>query len=66
MTPAFQKRIRDWGDYFYLPRLSKLSENGYKKQFGRLNTGIPHHLFQRNVSIALSRVQKFSDQAKQI
>jgi hypothetical protein len=26
----------------------------------------PHHLFQRNVSIALSRVQKFSDQAKQI
>jgi epoxyqueuosine reductase QueG len=30
MTDHFQKKIEEWGDSFYLPNLSRLSENGYK------------------------------------
>ncbi len=53
MTPYFQEKIDDWKDTFFLPKLNKLSEAQYKGLFGRLNTEIPFHIFQRNVRIAI-------------
>ena len=61
MTDHFQKKIKEWGDAFYLPNLSKLSENGYKDMFGHLNTGISYDLFHRNVLIAMERAEKLTE-----
>ena len=58
MTDHFQKKIKKWGDSFYLPNLSRLSENGYNDMFGYLNTGISYDLFHRNVIIAMERAEK--------
>ncbi len=58
MTDHFKKKIEEWGDSFYLPNLSRLSENGYKDMFGHLNTGISYDLFHRNVLIAMARAKK--------
>jgi epoxyqueuosine reductase len=60
MANHFQKKIKDWGDSFYLPNLCKLSENGYKDMFDHLNTDIPYHLFRRNVLIAMERAKRIS------
>jgi epoxyqueuosine reductase QueG len=61
MANHFQKKIKDWGDSFYLPNLCKLSENGYKDMFDHLNTDIPYHLFRRNVLIAMERAKRISE-----
>ena len=61
MTDHFQKRIKDWGDSFYLPNLCRLSENGFKDMFGHLNIDIPYHLFRRNVLIAIERAKSVSE-----
>jgi len=60
MTDHFQKKIEEWGDSFYLPKLSRLSENGYKNMFGHLNTGISYDLFHRNVLIAIEKAEKLT------
>jgi epoxyqueuosine reductase len=60
MTTHFQKKIKGWGDSFYLPNLCRLSENGYKDMFGHLNTDIPYYLFQRNVLIAMERAERLT------
>jgi epoxyqueuosine reductase len=65
MTDHFQKKIKDWGDSFYLPNLCRLSENGYKDMFGHLNTDIPYHLFRRNVLIAMERAERLTERANQ-
>ena len=65
MTDHFQKKIEDWGDSFYLPNLSKLSEDGYKDMFGHLNTGISYDLFHRNVLIAMERAEKLTERTNQ-
>jgi epoxyqueuosine reductase QueG len=61
MTSHFQKKIKKWGDSFYLPNLCRLSENGYKDMFGHLNTDIPYYLFQRNVVIAMERAERLTE-----
>jgi epoxyqueuosine reductase len=65
MTNHFQKKIKDWGDSFYLPNLCRLSENGYKDMFGYLNTDIPYYLFHRNVLIAMERAEKLTKRTNQ-
>jgi len=65
MTTHFQKKIKDWGDSFYLPNLCRLSENGYKDIFGHLNTDIPYYLFQRNVLIAMKRAERLTEKTNQ-
>lgn len=65
MTDHFQKKIKDWGDSFYLPNLYKLSKSNYEDMFGYLNTDIPYHLFRRNVSIAMESAQRASETADQ-
>ncbi len=65
MTHNFQKKIKDWGDSFYLPNLGRLSENGYKDMFGHLNTDIPYYLFHRNVLIAMKRAERLPQRANQ-
>ncbi len=65
MTNYFQKIIEAWGDSFYLPDLSGLSENGYKKIFGHLNTGISYDLFHRNVLIAMEKKEKLIGKTNQ-
>jgi epoxyqueuosine reductase QueG len=65
MTDHFQKKIKYWGDSFYLPNLCRLSENGYKDMFGHLNTDIPYHLFRRNVLIAMERAERLTERANQ-
>ena len=60
MTDHFQNKIEEWGDSFYLPKLSRLSENGYKDMFGYLNTGISYDLFHRNVLIAIEKAEKLT------
>ncbi len=65
MTHNFQKKIKDWGDSFYLPNLCGLSENGYKDMFGHLNTDIPYHLFHRNVLIAMKRAERLTERVNQ-
>jgi len=65
MTDHFQKKLKDWQDSFYLPNLSKLTENGYKDMFGRLNTDIPYYLFQRNVLIAMERAERLTERTNQ-
>ncbi len=58
MTESFQKKIEDWENFFYLPNLVELSEKGYRKMLGHLNTNIPYNIFRRNVLIAMERVKK--------
>ncbi len=65
MTDHFQKKIKDWGDSFYLPNLSRLSENGYKDMFDYLNTDIPYYLFHRNVLIAMKIAERLAERANQ-
>jgi epoxyqueuosine reductase QueG len=65
MTDHFQKKIKKWGDSFYLPDLSRLSENGYKEMFAHLNTGISYNLFHRNVLIAMERAEKLTEKTNQ-
>jgi len=65
MTDHFQKRIKDWGDFFYLPNLCRLSENGFKDMFGHLSIDIPYHLFRRNVLIAMERAKNISETENQ-
>jgi epoxyqueuosine reductase QueG len=65
MTDHFQKKIEAWGNSFYLPNLSKLSENGYKDMFGHLKTGISYDLFHRNVLIAMERAEKITERTNQ-
>ena len=64
MTTYFQEKINDWKDTFFLPKLSKLSEAQYKVLFDQLNTGIPFHIFQRNVMIAIKRAKKIARTGK--
>ena len=56
----FQKGIDEWGDSFYLPNLSRLSEKGYSDMFGKLKTGISYSLFHRNVLIAMEKAEKLT------
>jgi epoxyqueuosine reductase QueG len=65
MTDHFQNKIEAWGNSFYLPNLSKLSENGYKDMFGHLKTGISYDLFHRNVLIAMERAEKLTEKTNQ-
>ena len=65
MTDHFQKKIEEWGDTFYLPNLSRLSENGYNDMFSHLNTGISYDLFHRNVLIAMERAEKLTARTNQ-
>ncbi|MBW2123020.1 MAG: hypothetical protein JRH07_14435 [Deltaproteobacteria bacterium] len=60
MTETFQKKIPDWEDLFHLPYLVELTEKGYREKFGHLNTGIPYHIFHRNVVIAMERARTVS------
>lgn len=53
MTELFQKKIKDWETFYYLPDLIALSEEEYREKLGHLNTGIPYNLFRRNVLIAM-------------
>ena len=61
MTESFQKKIEDWENFFYLPNLVELSEKGYRKMLGHLNTNIPYNIFRRNVLIAMERVKKVGE-----
>ena len=65
MTDHFQKKIKKWGDSFYLSDLSRLSENEYKEMFGHLNTGISYNLFHRNVVIAMESAEKLTEKTNQ-
>ena len=58
-------KIKEWGDTFHLPKLCRLSENGYKNLFGHLNTGIPYYLFHRNALIALKRAEELAGRNSQ-
>ena len=65
MTDHVQKKIKDWGDAFYLLNLSRLSKSNYRDMFGHLNTDIPYHVFRRNVLIAMERAEKLTDRTNQ-
>jgi len=60
MTDHFKKRIKDWGDSFYLSNLYGISKGNYKNKFGHLNTDIPYHLFRRNILIAMKNAERVS------
>jgi epoxyqueuosine reductase len=60
MTDHFKKKVEEWGDSFYLPNLSRLTENSHKNMFGHLNTGISYDLFHRNVLIAMEKAEKLT------
>jgi epoxyqueuosine reductase len=53
ITKAFQRKIKEWESFFYLPHLVDLSEKEYREKFGHLNTGISYKTFRRNVLIAI-------------
>jgi epoxyqueuosine reductase QueG len=57
LTNVFQEQKKTWEEFFYLPHLAQLSEEEYGKTSGYLNTGIPYNVFQRNVRIALEKVE---------
>jgi len=61
MTESFQKKIKDWENFFYLPNLVELSKQGYREMLGHLNTSIPYKIFHRNVMIAMERAKKFGE-----
>jgi len=63
MTESFRKKIGNWEDFFYLPNLVELSEKGYKKMLGELNTDVPHNIFHRNVLIAIERAKTATQMA---
>ncbi len=63
MTESFQKKIGDWEQFFYLPNLVELSEKGYRKKLGQLNTDIPYKIFHRNILIAMERAKKAGEMA---
>jgi hypothetical protein len=52
-------------DFFFLPNISRLSENGYRDMFGHLNTGISYDLFHRNIIIAMGSAEKLMETASQ-
>jgi epoxyqueuosine reductase len=56
-TISFQEEVENWEKHFYLPALAHITVEGYKNNFGRLNTHIPYHVFQRNVARALGRIR---------
>ena len=58
MTDDFQKKIKKWEHFFYLPNLAELSEKEYIEQLGHLNTDIPYKLFHRNVLIAMEKAKE--------
>ncbi|TFG45314.1 MAG: epoxyqueuosine reductase, partial [Candidatus Brocadiia bacterium] len=58
LTVTFQKKIRDWERFFYLPDLVKMSEQEYIQSTDKLRAGIPYDLFRRNVRIALRNAAK--------
>ena len=60
MTQSFQKKIKDWEDFFYLSNLCKLSKNGYNDMLDHFNSDIPYSLVQRNVLIAMKRAEKLT------
>ncbi len=60
MTAYFQKKLRAWGETFYLPNLADMLPQDYRDTFGHLSTGIPYDLFHRNVLIALDNARKAS------
>jgi epoxyqueuosine reductase len=53
MTKAFQRKIKEWENFFYLPHLVDLSEKEYREKFAHLNTGITYKIFRRNARIAI-------------
>ncbi|MBW2594038.1 MAG: hypothetical protein JRE58_13740 [Deltaproteobacteria bacterium] len=61
MTESFQKKAKDWENFFYLPDLLELSEKGYMENLGYLNTDIPYKLFHRNVLIAMGKAKNGRD-----
>jgi len=63
MTEPFQKEVVYWEDLFFLPKLVSLSEEGYKRILGQLNTGIPYSIFHRNVVIAMERAKRIGGTA---
>ncbi|MEA3232145.1 MAG: 4Fe-4S double cluster binding domain-containing protein [Thermodesulfobacteriota bacterium] len=65
MTDHFQKKLKNWGDAFYLPNLSRFSKSSYKDMVGHLNTDIPYHVFRRNVLIAMERAEKLKERTNQ-
>jgi epoxyqueuosine reductase len=58
MTNFFQNIINKFRETFYLQNLRKLSENDYNVVFGKLNTGIPYHIFKRNIAMALENAKR--------
>jgi epoxyqueuosine reductase len=64
MTETFQKKIEDWQNFFYLPDLVELSEQGYREKLGHLNTAISYDIFHRNVLIAMARAKKLGDRGR--
>lgn len=61
MTISFQKMVKDWEKFFYLPDLANLSEKEYKEKLDHLKIDIPFSLFHRNVLIALEKAKKIKD-----
>jgi epoxyqueuosine reductase QueG len=57
MTRLFQEKVEAWEDIFCLPDLVKMTEEEYGSVFGHLNTGIPYHIFHRNVLGAMERAE---------
>lgn len=53
LTKIFQRKIKEWETFFYLPHLVDLSEKEYREKLGHLNTGITYKIFRRNARIAL-------------
>jgi epoxyqueuosine reductase len=57
LTTTFREKIAHWEAFYHLPGLAELSEEGYRRKFGPLNTQIPYSFFQRNVSIAMTNAR---------
>jgi epoxyqueuosine reductase QueG len=55
LAHEFQPDLSFWSTTSYLPKLSKFTEAEYTAVFGQLGTGIPYHIFHRNVMLALNR-----------
>ncbi|MBW2154851.1 MAG: epoxyqueuosine reductase [Deltaproteobacteria bacterium] len=61
MTRKFQRKVRAWEKFFYLPHLAELSEKEYIEKLGHLNTGIPYEIFHRNVLIAMKNADRYKN-----
>ena len=61
LTMSFQKKVKEWESFFYLPDLANLSEKRCIEKLGYLKTGIPFSLFHRNILIALKRAKKIKE-----